>query len=215
MKILRNSIRTVLFSVFMKNFLRWIIGIQFGDNSAFKKSKQFIVAGNHNSHLDTMAILSSIPASRLHHIYPVAAADYFGKTPLISALSRYFINVILIKRSKDGSGPNPIDLMDQALKKGESIVIFPEGSRGEPETLRPFKKGIGILLVKNPHVPFIPVYMEGLGKALPRGEGLLVPFDGKVTIGEPQHIKEGMTVDEAVALVESKVMELKQEEVLT
>ncbi|MCB0421034.1 MAG: 1-acyl-sn-glycerol-3-phosphate acyltransferase [Bdellovibrionales bacterium] len=209
MMLVKNVVRSLLFSVFMRNFLRWVIGIRIGDNSSLKTCPQFIVTGNHNSHLDTMAILSSLPARRLKHVYPVAAADYFGRTKLMSLLSRFFINVILIKRSKDGSGPNPIEVMDKALKEGKSIVIFPEGSRGQPEDMQPFKKGIGILLVNHPQIPFIPIYMEGLGKALPRGEGLLVPFEGRVEIGEPTHIQSDWTVDQVVQFVESKVLELK------
>ena len=64
-------------------------------------------------------------------------------------------------------------------------MIFREGSRGEPETLQEFKKGIGHLAHARPNVPVIPVFMHGLGKALPRGSLVLVPFNVIVSVDEP------------------------------
>lgn len=205
---MRNLIRFYLWSYFFRNIIRWIVGISFGDNSTVKETKQFIIVGNHNSHLDTATILSALPKNALANVYPVAAADYFGKTKLSTFISKYFLNATLIKRKKNGNGENPINQMDKLLKEGKSLIIFPEGSRGKAEELQSFKSGIGILLELNPHIPFIPVYLDGMGKALPKGDGFLVPFSGSINFGQATLIEENMNVEDIVNQVKQAVMGL-------
>ncbi len=204
-KLTKKLIRRMLFCYMLKGFIRYIVGISFDKNDEFTKHKQFILVGNHNSHLDTMTMLSALPPEVLEETHPVAAADYFGKNKLTTLLSEYFINALLIKRNKNDNGDNPIEVMDRLLKSGKSLIIFPEGSRGQPEEMQKFRKGIGILLEKNPDIPFIPVYLDGMGKALPKGEGLLVPFNGSIRIGKAQKKLENMSIEETASFVEKQV----------
>lgn len=210
---MRKLILGFTYLIVMRIFLRVFVGVKLIRKEALKKQKQFIIVSNHNSHIDTMALMSSLSFNQLPKTHPVAAGDYFGGSPIKAFFSRLFTNAILIRRSKDGGSENPIDQMSQALQKGNSLILFPEGSRGEPEKMQEFKKGIGILLQKHPKIPFLPVYMSGMGKVLPKGERLLVPFDSYVVFGEPT-FRSSEDVTEIVKEVENNILNLKEELVL-
>ena len=78
--------------------------------------------------------------------------------------------------------------------------------------MQAFKKGIGHLAKARPKVPVLPVFMQGLGKALPRGLALLVPFDVMVSIGEPLYGKE--SYDAFVSELEAAMTALAAQEKL-
>jgi 1-acyl-sn-glycerol-3-phosphate acyltransferase len=174
----------------MKTFLRLIVGTSYQNSDALKNLNQFIIVANHNSHLDTVSILAALPSSQLTKVHPVAAGDYFGKNKLTQFLSEFFINTLLISRDKSLAKNNALDDMDRILKDGHSIIIFPEGSRGEAEVIQDFKHGVSILLKRNPSIPFVPVFMKGMGIALPKGDPFLIPTECKVNIGNPVWIED-------------------------
>ncbi|MEZ5327992.1 MAG: lysophospholipid acyltransferase family protein [Verrucomicrobiales bacterium] len=142
-----------------------------------------ILVVNHNSHLDTLAVASIVPMRNLARLRPVGARDYFCRNPFCEMLSRNMLGVIpLDRRPKRGE-----DLFGEcvtALNNGELLVIFPEGTRGEPEERAPFKAGIGRLVERCPDTPMVPVFLRGCGKSLPRGEALFVPFVCEAVVGE-------------------------------
>ncbi len=143
-----------------------------------------ILVANHNSHLDTMVLMSLYPLSHIHKVRPVAAADYFLKNRFLAWFSLSIIGIIPIKRSNTGAKGELFDECYHALDNGEILVLFPEGSRGKPEQLSALKRGIHHLIKSRPMLNVTPVMLHGLGRALPKGETLFVPFNCDVVIGE-------------------------------
>jgi 1-acyl-sn-glycerol-3-phosphate acyltransferase len=209
---MKRLILTLIYRVIMRTILRLFAGTQLIDRHNLMLNEPCIIVGNHNSHLDTVAILSSLPSRQLIKTHPIAAGDYFGKTAIKAKLTKYFVNAILIPRSrpKEGeTGPDPIDMMVEVLDKGDSLLLFPEGSRGEPEIFQKFKRGVGLVLEQRPGIPFIPVYMKGLGKILPKGDPVPVPFDSYIRVGKPVYPK-GKTAEEIVEEVEAAIRALSE-----
>jgi 1-acyl-sn-glycerol-3-phosphate acyltransferase len=193
----------------MRLFLRIVVGIRYHNKDVLKTANQFIIVSNHNSHLDSLALMSSLSSSQIANTHPVAAGDYFGQSPIKAFFTRFLTNAILIPRTAIKGGQNPIRMMSAALGRGSSLILFPEGSRGEPEKMQEFKKGIGLILKMHPEVPFVPVFMKGMGRVLPKGERMFVPFDTYVCFGEPRNCK-ATSVDEIVLEIEKSIRDLSE-----
>ncbi|MEO9529548.1 lysophospholipid acyltransferase family protein [Roseibium sp.] len=144
-----------------------------------------IIVANHNSHLDTMVLMALMPLSRLKDVKPVAAADYFFSSPWKAWLSDHVLGIIPVERGRKDKHSDPLQGCYDALDAGQVLILFPEGSRGEPETMTELKKGVSHLAERFPDAPVVPVFTHGLGKALPRGSFLLVPFFCDIFVGKP------------------------------
>ncbi len=146
-----------------------------------------IVTPNHNSHLDTLAMLTLFPLRAIPSVRPVAAADYFMKTGLLGWFSLNFVGIIPIVRKRENPGDDPLQACYDALDRGDILIIFPEGTRGEPERMQQLKSGVAVLAAKYPLVPVVPIFMHGLGKSLPKGAFVPVPFFVDVYVGPPMY----------------------------
>lgn len=187
---MKKIVLITCYSFFVRNFLKIVVGVKFTKPRFLKNEKQFILIANHNSHLDAMSIMASLPKSILHNVKPVAAQDHFGKTKWQAWLSNYFINALLIQRKSDKENPenDPIYKMNKALEEGYSLIIFPEGTRGEPNLPKEYKAGVALILIKNPHIPYVPIYLKSMGKAMPKGDNLIVPHESAIFYGSPTKI---------------------------
>ncbi|MDA9325428.1 1-acyl-sn-glycerol-3-phosphate acyltransferase [Flavobacteriales bacterium] len=174
-----------IYSFLWRNFLRLFIGLKYYNNKTLKNKKQFILIANHNSHMDTMAIMSAIPSRYIHRVHPIAARDFFGGSLFKKILMRYLVNATLIKRDRTDPKNDPIDSMDKMLKKSRSLILYPEGSRGIPGVMSNFKKGLGYLIQRNPDVDVIPVYLDNVYKTLPKGKKIILPYNCSINFGEP------------------------------
>ena len=178
-------LQALFFLLIVRPLISLVLGLNILERDNLPVRKPAIIAPNHNSHLDTLVLMSLFPLFRLRHVRPVAAADFFLANRVLAWLSLNIIGIIPIDRLRADPNSDPLAKMSDVLKKGETLLIFPEGSRGQPEQLGRFKSGIARLVERHPTVPIIPVYTYGLGKAMPRNDILIVPFFADVVVGEP------------------------------
>ncbi|XTD83377.1 lysophospholipid acyltransferase family protein [Proteus vulgaris] len=190
---------------------RFLTGIRAKQTSPIAKDTPCIYYANHSSHLDGLVIWSCLTPNIRPYVHPVAAEDYWNKNRLRRYLSRRIFRAILIPRhatkmnfteenSQDEKIPNQImdrntsstsnkvnalAIMQDILDQGESLIIFPEGTRGNGESIQDFKAGLWHLSRKNPNVQLVPIYLENLNRVLPKGSHLVVPVICSAIFGAP------------------------------
>ena len=141
---------------------------------------------NHNSHGDFVLIWSVLPPSLRRTTRPVAGADYWLKGPLRRFLGERVFRAVLIDRTGSMRESDPIGHMASALDAGQSLILFPEGTRNTGEqTLQPFKTGLWHLAKARPNVEFVPVWLDNLNRVMPKGEIIAIPLLCSVTFGAP------------------------------
>ena len=176
--------RFLYYGIFIRLVVLFFLGLNVRQRQRLPMQGPAILVSNHNSHLDTMVLMTLITRHGIPLPKPVAAADYFLRNPLMRWFSTKVVGILPIKRKKDHAKEDLLQPVYEALEQSEILIFFPEGSRGEPEKLAELKGGIAKLAEKYPQVPIVPIWMYGLGKSLPRGEALLVPFFCDVFVGE-------------------------------
>ena len=176
-------LQALFFLLLVRPFLALVLGVNLRHAERLPQTGPAILAANHNSHLDTLLLMSLFPLAQLHRVRPVAAADYFLRNRFIAWFALNIMHILpLARRPKPGVAP--LAHIEAALNAGDILILFPEGSRGEPEKRSALKSGIAHLMEDAPTVPVVPVYLHGLGKALPRGDWLPVPFFADGFVGE-------------------------------
>ena len=167
-------LKPLFIALLVRPVLLVVLGINMRRRHLMPSRGPAIIVANHNSHLDTLTLMSLMPLSRIVKVRPVAAADYFMGSRWLRFLALDLIGILPISRG--GKVANPVALCRDALDRGEVLILFPEGSRGEPEKLEAFKQGIALIAQARPEIPITPIFLHGLGKALPKGSWVLVPF---------------------------------------
>ncbi len=185
MGFIHRLLRYLFYRVIVRLVVLIVLGLNVRHRERLPQKGPALVVANHNSHLDTMVLVTLLPGHLLDRIRPVAAADYFLATANRAWFALNIVGILPLKRRRDNPQEDLLAPCYQALEDGQILIFFPEGSRGEPEKLDAFKGGIAKLTARFPDVPVTPVLLHGLGKALPKGEKLLVPFFCDVFVGEP------------------------------
>lgn len=182
---MNKLLRSLFFLTIAKLIVFVILGLRISHWERLPRAGPAIIVANHNSHLDTIVLMSLFPMRLLEKIHPVAAADYFLQNRFLAWFSHNIIGIIPLDRQSIARCQDPLEGCSKALAGENILILYPEGTRGEPESLSEFQIGIAHLAKRHPHVPIYPVFLHGLGKALPKGKTLLVPFCCDVLIGDP------------------------------
>ena len=191
----------------MRSFAKLMNGVRPIWRGSQPEAKQRIYFANHRSHGDFVLIWSSLPAHLRCLTRPIAGADYW----LAGAIRRYIITRVfrgvLIERTAEKT-TNPVEQMGAALEAGDSLIMFPEGTRNLDDGLLPFKSGIYHLAKAHPEVELIPVWIENLGRVMPKGSLVPVPLLCSLTFGAPLGVGADENKDDFLARARDALLSL-------
>ena len=187
-------------SLFLLGLVRLLTGAQARWYGCPPKAEQRIYFANHQSHADLVMIWAALPAELRGITRPIAAKDYWTKSPFKKWITTEVFNAVYVERERkadeNGVLSDPLQPLLDALEKGDSIIIFPEGTRGYEELPQRFKSGLYNLALKFPHVVLVPAWINNIQRLLPKGEVVPVPVLCSVTFGAPmQVLRQGVGSD--------------------
>ncbi|HYP82209.1 lysophospholipid acyltransferase family protein [Variovorax sp.] len=164
------------------------------------KAEQRIYFANHQSHLDLVMIWAALPQELRAITRPIAARDYWANTPLKRWITTEVFNAIYVERGGSTAQPaepgsaaamEPLLPLIEALRSGDSLIIFPEGTRGHTGEPQKFKSGLYSLAMLFPDVVLVPAWIDNVQRVMPKGEVVPVPILCSVTFGAPVRLEPG------------------------
>jgi len=190
---------------------------------------QRVFFANHCSHGDFVLLWTVLPAQIRKRTRPVAGADYWLSSGLRRFIGCKVFNSVLIERKAgehkadaksqdqitsdpaipDRSKSDPISQMLNALDAGDSLIVFPEGTRNTTQaTLLPFKSGLYHVANQRPNIELVPVWISNLNRVLPKGEIIPIPLVCTVTFGAPVQLQPGEGKQTFIQRAEAALREL-------
>jgi 1-acyl-sn-glycerol-3-phosphate acyltransferase len=181
--------------------------IEGGEN--IQRHRAAVYAVNHTSNVEPPILFEA-----LHPIFPRLRVLYKAELRSLPILVRAWdlAGFVPLERGNREQSLPAIDKAAEALREGNSFLIFPEGTRSRTGQLLPFKKGGFIMAIKG-QAPVVPVAIVGAREAMHKGSIVIQPVTVRVRFGEPIETA-GMTLadrDALAARVRGKVQELLSE----
>lgn len=183
----------------LASFLRGLCGVRPLPPAALPAAGPCIFFANHSSHLDFAVLWAALPDAWRERTRPVAGRDYWEKTVLHRGLACGVFRAVLIERKRVTIATNPLATMCAAFDAGDSLIVFPEGTRGDGLAVGEFKPGLYHLARARPGAPLVPVYLANLNRIMPKGSTLPVPLIATATVGAPLAAAAGETKEAFLA----------------
>ncbi len=180
--------RATLMSYFLLGLIRVLTGSQARWWGCPPKAEQRIYFANHQSHADLVMIWAALPKELRRNTRAIAARDYWTKTAFKQWLTTAVFNVIYVSRERNAD-EDPLEPLIEALHNGDSIILFPEGTRGHSDEPQPFKAGLYNLAQRFPDIELVPAWINNVQRVMPKGEVVPVPVLCSVTFGVPLHLQ--------------------------
>lgn len=175
--------------------------------------KQRVYFANHGSHGDFVMIWACLPSHQRRATRPVAGQDYWRASFLRRfAASRVFRSLLIDRHPQPGE-PSPVDQMAQVLSDGDSLILFPEGTRNTTDAdLLPFRSGLFHLSLHKPDAEFVPVWIDHIRRVMPKGEVIPVPMVCTVSFGSPLVLDPHEDKESFLQRAQQSVLSLRPEE---
>lgn len=191
-------------------FARLLTGARSLWRGCLPEARQRIYFANHSSHADFVLLWSSLPPALRPRTRPVAGADYWRRDAVRRFLIHQVFHGVLVDRERS-SAANPLQPLLDALHGGDSLILFPEGTRNLADGLLPFKSGIYRLAQACPQVELVPVWIANLNRVMPKGRVLPLPLLCTVSFGAPLTLDAGESKEAFLARARDALLELAAE----
>lgn len=171
---------------------------------------QTLYFANHGSHGDFVLVWATLPRRLRRITRPVAGADYWQASSLRRFIGGEVFHALLISRDGSGAEGGAVDQMVEALRAGDSLIMFPEGTRNTGEaTLLPLKSGLYHLAREFPQARLVPVWLSNIRRVLPKGAMLPVPLACSVNYGAPIALQPGENKEDFLSRARQALLDLR------
>lgn len=167
-------------------FASLLTGVRAQWSGTSPRAEQTLYFANHSSHGDFVLVWATLAADLRAITRPVAGIDYWNASALRRFVGQNVFNALMIRRDGSAGGLNPVEQMVAALRAGDSLIMFPEGTRNiGDDVMLPLKSGLFHIASQCPEVRLVPVWIENLRRVLPKGCVVPIPLACSVHYGAP------------------------------